>query len=58
MGQADLHPERAAEQGQRVIDVVAIADEGDDQPIEAPEALPHREHVGQAWQGARAASGR
>ena len=51
MREADLHPECGAEQRERVVDVVAVPDEGDDETLERPESLAHREHVGQrlAW---------
>ena len=51
MRQPDLHPERRTEQRQRVVDVVAVADERDDEAVEAPEPLAHREDVGQRLAG-------
>jgi hypothetical protein len=51
MGEPDLHPQRRTEQGERVIDVVAVADERDDEAREPPEPLSHREHVGERLAG-------
>ena len=44
-------PSAGAEECQRVVDVVAVADEGDDEAIQPPESLANREHVGErlAW---------
>ena len=47
MGEADLHPEHRTEQRQRVVDVVAVADEREDDALEPPEPLADREEVGQ-----------
>ncbi len=47
MGQPHLHAERRAEQGQRVIDIVPVADERQDEPIEPPKPLTEREDIGQ-----------
>ena len=44
-------PERGAEQGQRVVDVVAVADEGDDEPVEPPEPLAIVKTSASAWHG-------
>ncbi len=51
MGEPDLHPERGAEERQGLVDVVAVADEGDHEALEPPEALLDREHVGQGLAG-------
>ncbi len=46
VGEADLHPERRTQQRQRVVDVVAVADECDGEALQPTEALLHREDVG------------
>ena len=40
-------PEHRAEQGERVVDVVAVADEREDEAVGAAEALAEREQVGE-----------
>ena len=47
MGDPDLHAQRRAHQRQRVVDVVAVADERERQPAQVAEPLVEREQVGQ-----------
>jgi len=45
MREADLHPERRAEQRQRVVDVIPVPDERDHEALEPTEPLAHREDI-------------
>ena len=47
MGEPDLHSEHAPEHRERVIDVVAVADEREDAAPDVPEPLAHREEIGE-----------
>ncbi len=47
VGQPDLHAERAAEQRQRVVDVVAVTDERQDEPVKSTVTLAQGEDVGE-----------
>ena len=47
VGEADLHPQRGAGERERVEDVVAVADEREDDALEPAEPLLDREEVGQ-----------
>ena len=40
VGEPDLHPQRGADERQRVIDVVAVTDERDDPPLERSRGVP------------------
>ena len=51
MRQPHLHPERGAQQGQRVVDVVAVADEREHEALQPSEPLLHGEHVGERLAG-------
>jgi ornithine carbamoyltransferase len=45
VGEPNLHAERGAQQRQRVIDIVAVADERDHRPAHVPEVLGFTVHV-------------
>jgi hypothetical protein len=49
--QADLEALARSDKGQRVEDVVAVSDEGDDEAVKAPEHLGEGEHVGERLAG-------
>ena len=51
VGQADLHPEGSAEERQRVVDVVAVTDEREHEPVEPPESFAEGEDVGERLAG-------
>ena len=51
VGEADLHAHGRADERERVVDVVAVADEREDHPLEAGQALLDREQVGQRLAG-------
>jgi len=51
MGDPDLDPLPRRHEGERVEDVVPVADEGDDEPAEPPERLAQGEDVGQRLAG-------